>query len=198
MGCLTPTVPLVFPEQGALMRREALTAAEVAALVGLDEGRVRKEVEHGFLGRTSPPRFSFADLVYFDAVAMLDVELGVADRKKLHKLIASALAGDRTPSRIEMGPALEVRLDRVAKDAEGKLARFESWKKRLVSGEAILGGEPVFPKSRLAVRHVGGMLLRGARREDLLEDYPYLTEQDLEFAPIFAKAYPRMGRPRES
>ena len=97
-----------------------------------------------------------------------------------------------------MGPAFEVRLDRVTKDAEGKLGRFESWKTRLVSDEAILGGEPVFPKSRLAVRQVGGMLLRGARREDVLEDYPYLTEQDLEFAPIFTKAYPRMGRPRES
>ena len=180
------------------MRRQALTAAEVAALVGLDEGRVRKEVEHGFLARTSPPRFSFADLVYFDAVAMLDVDLGVADRKKLHKLIASALAADRAPSRIEMGPVFEVRLDRVTKDAEGKLGRFESWKTRLVSDEAILGGEPVFPKSRLAVRQVGGMLLSGARREDVLEDYPYLTEQDLEFAPIFTKAYPRMGRPRES
>ena len=180
------------------MRRQALTAAEVAALVGLDEGRVRKEVEHGFLARTSPPRFSFADLVYFDAVAMLDVDLGVADRKKLHKLIASALAADRAPSRIEMGPVFEVRLDRVTKDAEGKLARFESWKTRLVSDQTILGGEPVFPKSRLAVRQIGGMLLRGARREDVLEDYPYLTEQDLEFAPIFTKAYPRMGRPRES
>jgi uncharacterized protein (DUF433 family) len=180
------------------MRRETLTAAEVAALVGLDEGRVRKEVEHGFLGRTSPPRFSFADLVYFDAVAMLDVDLGVADRKRLHKLIASALAEDRAPSRIEMGPVFEVRLDRVTKDAEGKLVRFESWKTRLVSDKTILGGEPVFPKSRLAVRQIGGMLLRGARREDVLEDYPYLTEQDLEFAPVFTKAYPRMGRPRES
>src|SRR5205814_4813834 len=80
------------------------------------------------------------DLVYFDAVAMLDVDLGVADRKKLHELIAAALSGDRAPSRIEMGPVFEVRLDRVTKDAERKLARFESWTARLVSDEAILGG----------------------------------------------------------
>ena len=97
-----------------------------------------------------------------------------------------------------MSPVLELRLDRVTKDAEGRIGRFEAWKKRLVSDEAILGGEPVFPKSRLAVRQVGGMLLRGARAEDMLGDYPYLTENDLEFAPVFTKAYPRMGRPRES
>ncbi len=177
---------------------ESLTAAEVAALVGLDEGRVRKEVEYGFLGRTSPPRFNFADLVYFDAVALLNVQLGVDDRKKLYDLIAAALAAGRHPERVEMGPVLEVRLDRVAKDAEGKLARFEAWKKKLVSDEGILGGEPVFRKSRLAVRQVGGMLLRGARPEDVREDYPYLSKEDLEFAPVFTRAYPRMGRPRES
>jgi len=67
-----------------------------------------------------------------------------------------------------------------------------------VPNEAILGGEAVFPKSRLAVRQVGGMLLGGASPKDVLQDYPYLTDQDLEFAPIFTKAYPRMGRPRES
>lgn len=190
---------LVFPEQGALMHTaETFTAAEVAALVGLDEGRIRKEVEYGFLGRTSPPRFNFAALVYFDAVALMDVQLGVDDRMKLYNLIAAALAGDRPPSRVEMGPVLEFRLDRVTKDAEGKLARFEAWKKKLVSNEGILGGEPVFPKSRLAVRQVGGMLVRGARAEDVREDYPYLTKEDLEFAAIFTKAYPRMGRPRES
>jgi uncharacterized protein (DUF433 family) len=92
---------------------------------------------------------------------------------------------------------LELRLDRVTKDAEDKLARFENWKKRLVSRAEVLGGEPVFPRSRLAVRQVGGMLLRGARVEDVRDDYPYLTDDDLEFAPVFAKAYPRMGRPRD-
>ena len=30
------------------------------------------------------------------------------------------------------------------------------------------------------------------------EDYPYLTAEDLEFAPRYARAYPRVGRPRES
>jgi uncharacterized protein (DUF433 family) len=59
-------------------------------------------------------------------------------------------------------------------------------------------GEPVFPKSRLAVRQVGTMLLRGAAPADIREDYSYLTEQDIEFAKLFALAYPRVGRPREA
>jgi uncharacterized protein (DUF433 family) len=174
------------------------TTAEVAALLGLEESRVRKELEYGVLENSNPPRFNFADLVYFDAVALLDVRFGVEDRKKLHALIASALSRERVPGRVEISPVLEIRLDRLAKDAAGKVRRFEAWKKTLTSDQAILGGETVFPKSRLSVRHVGGMLLRNADPKEVLEDYPYLSEEDLEFARVFTKAYPRMGRPRES
>lgn len=62
---------------------------------------------------------------------------------------------------------------------------------------ALLGGEPVFPKTRLAVRRVGGMLLRGASTRAIRSDYPYLRAQDLELAKLYAAAYPRLGRPRE-
>ena len=59
---------------------------------------------------------------------------------------------------------------------------FERWRAKLVVDDRVLGGEPVFPKSRLAVRHIGGMLLRGASRDEVREDYPYLDAIDLDFA----------------
>jgi uncharacterized protein (DUF433 family) len=173
---------------------QTLTAAEVAALAGVDEGRVRKEVEYGILAR---PSFTFADLVYFAVLAVLGVQLGVDDRRKIHVVVAAAMSARRPPPRVEISPVLEVRLDRVTKDTQGKLDRFEAWKKKLVTDESILGGEPVFPKSRLAVRQVGGMLLSGASTQEVREDYPYLKDDDIEFAPVFVRAYPRMGRPRE-
>ena len=72
----------------------------------------------------------------------------------------------------------------------------EEWKGEVIVSETILGGEPVFPSTRLAVRHVGEMLRRGTERAEILEDYPYLTDQDLDFARLYAIAYPRIGRPR--
>ncbi len=177
------------------MTTETLSATEVAALAGLDEGRVRKEVENGIFSR---PSFTFGDLVYFFAVALLGVQLGVDDRKKLHDVIAVAMSKRQRPPRVEISPVLEVRLDRLASDAERRLGRFEAWKeKRVVTDEKVLGGEPTFPKSRLAVRHLGGMLLKGASKDEVLEDYPYLKEEDIEFAPVYTRAYPRMGRPRD-
>jgi len=175
------------------MATEILSATEVAALAGLDEGRVRKEVEYGILSR---PSFSFADLVYFAVLGALGVQLGVEDRRKLHSAVIAAMVAREAAARIS--PVLEVRLDRVATDVSGRLARFEAWKKkRVVTDESVRGGEPTFPKSRLAVRHLGGMVLKGASKEEVLEDYPYLKDEDIEFAPVYTRAYPRMGRPRD-
>ena len=62
---------------------------------------------------------------------------------------------------------------------------FDEWKRELVECTKILGGEPVFPSSRLAVRHVGEMARRGASVEEIIQDYPYLSRQDVEFAKQF-------------
>jgi uncharacterized protein (DUF433 family) len=171
-----------------------LTASEVAAFTGLDERSVRKDLEYGIFGAASPPRFSFAALVYFRALTLLGLHLPTADRRRLYALIAEAVEAKRAT--VEIGSVAELKVGAVRHEIEEKLRRFTEWKRKLVTDDAILGGEPVFPKSRLAVRHVGAMLLRGASSADVREDYPYLTDEDVEFATLFATAYPRVGRPR--
>ncbi len=175
----------------------SLTATEVAALVGLDESQVRKEVEHGLTGRGSPPRFSFTDAVYFRALATLDLHLGVADRRRLHEVIARAMSGKKPPARVAWSAILELKLVPVAEFVGDRIKHFESWKAKLVEDDRILGGEPVFPKSRLAVRNIGKQVLEGVPVHELREDYPYLRDQDIEFAKLYTLAYPKLGRPRE-
>jgi uncharacterized protein (DUF433 family) len=174
-----------------------LTPSEVVALFGLDERRVRKDVEYGVFDRgEGPPRFALAEVVYLFAVATSGIELGVADRKRLYQLIAAALAERTPPKSIEFGAYLEVRLASAVHDVEGRIERFLKWKKKLVIRDDVLAGEPVFPNSRLAVRQIGEMARRGASVEEILADYPYLDGQDIEFAKQFVAAYPRVGRPR--
>jgi hypothetical protein len=79
-----------------------LTAAEVAALSGVDEGRVRKEVEYGIFTR---PTFDVADLVYFAMLGALGVQFGVEDRRKLHAVVAAAVGasvGRRRSAKVEI------------------------------------------------------------------------------------------------
>jgi uncharacterized protein (DUF433 family) len=76
------------------------------------------------------------------------------------------------------------------------LRRFAAWRERLVSDPDILGGELVFPNSRLSVRHIGEILERGELPDAVREDYPYLADEDLELARLYVKAYPNVGRPK--
>jgi uncharacterized protein (DUF433 family) len=59
---------------------------------------------------------------------------------------------------------------------------FAAWRDSLVFDPDIMCGEAVFPNSRLSVSHVGRMRKRGAPVTEILEDYPYLNEQDVRFA----------------
>ncbi len=178
------------------MLTATLTANEVAALVGLDENQVRKDVEYGLAGTGSPPRFTFTDAVYFGVLVGLGLYLAVEDRRKLHEVIARAMAGKKTPARVEVSPVLDLKLGQVAEAVGDRLEHFEAWKSRLVTSDDILGGEAVFPKSRLAVRNIGKQVLEGVSFAELQEDYPYLKDRDIEFAKVYTLAYPKMGRPR--
>jgi uncharacterized protein (DUF433 family) len=185
---------IVFPVQGRIMTE--LSTSEVAALFDLDERRVRKDVEYGVFERIeSPPRFDLAEVVYLYTVAGIGLELNVEDRKKLYRMIAAAMRSKKSHD-VELGAYLVVKVDAAVHDVEARLSEFEKWKKKLVQRHDVLGGEPVFPKSRLAVRHVGEMARRGASVEEIISDYPSLSKQDVEFAKRFVAAYPRVGRPR--
>jgi uncharacterized protein (DUF433 family) len=185
---------IVFPVQGTVMAE--LSTSEVTALFDLDERRVRKDVEYGVFERIdSPPRFDLADVVYLYTVAGIGFELNVEDRKKLHRMIVAAMRSKKSHD-VELGAYVVVKLDAAVHDVEARLSDFEKWKKKLVQRGDVLGGEPVFPKSRLAVRHIGEMARRGASAEEITSDYPNLSKQDVEFAKRFVAAYPRVGRPR--
>jgi uncharacterized protein (DUF433 family) len=173
------------------------SAAEVVALTGLEERRVRKDVECGVVRASSPPRFDLPAVVYFRAVAGLGFDLGIEDRKKLHLLIRGALKATKPPVRLALSTITELKLGALVNDVKRELERFDKWKAKIVEDANILGGEPVFAKTRLSIRQIGGMLIKGASPEDVKSDYSYLAEEDIEFARLYTLAYPRVGRPRE-
>jgi uncharacterized protein (DUF433 family) len=158
----------------------------------MPERQVRKEVEHGLFSTS----LTFQSLVYLRALRALGLDLGVEDRKKVFEVVADAVR--RESDTAQVSPIVTLKLGALVKEVRNKVERFSRWRDRLTTDRRVLGGEPVFPKSRLAVRNLGGMLERGASVEDIKDDYPYLTDEDLEFSRLFVRAYPRVGRPRET
>lgn len=72
-------------------------------------------------------------------------------------------------------------------ETEVTATTFDEWKTRLIRDPNILGGEMIFPNSRLSVRRIGTMLERGESPEVIQQDYPYLSKEDLRFAQLYVK-----------
>lgn len=172
----------------------ALSTTEAAALMGVDERTVRKEVEHGILDAGSPPRFAEVALVYLRACASFAFHLDARDRKRLYADVSDA--SRRGIARLDLGSGWTLDVGAITADVRRRVADFEAWRAGLVVRDDILGGEPVFPASRLAVRRVAELVARGASAAEVRDDYPSLDDRDIEFATLFAAAYPRIGRPR--
>jgi uncharacterized protein (DUF433 family) len=176
-----------------------LTTAEVVALFGLSESQIRKDVEHGLFQApkvSSPPRFDLPHVAYFKAVAAMGLSLSVEDRRSLFAVIADALAKGEVPRRVPWREVVDLKLADIVRDVSARLRAFDRWKDTVETRDDVLGGEPTFRGTRLAVRHVGRMVINGVPAEEIQDDYPYLKPADIDFARLFALAYPPRGRPR--
>ena len=60
---------------------------------------------------------------------------------------------------------------------------------RIVSDPAIMMGKPVIRGSRIPVEHLLRKLGHGITIEQLLEDYPHISAQDVLAAQVFAADY---------
>jgi uncharacterized protein (DUF433 family) len=173
-----------------------LTAAEVAALFDLDERRIWKEVEHGVFGAMrGAPRFRLAEVVHLRVVVASGLDLGVEARKSLYRRIATSLTAKR-PRELALAGYVFVKLAAAAQEIEARVSEFQRWKAKLTERADVLGGEPAFPRTQLAVRHIGELVRGGASVARVAVEHPALSTRDVELATCFAAAYPRRGRPR--
>ncbi|KPL01437.1 MAG: hypothetical protein AMK75_04970 [Planctomycetes bacterium SM23_65] len=60
--------------------------------------------------------------------------------------------------------------------------------KHIVRDPAVCGGEAVIKGTRVTVRTVLASLAEGAQTEDILKDFPTLTEKDVRAVIAFAAA----------
>ncbi|MBW9115633.1 DUF433 domain-containing protein [Rhizobium cauense] len=87
----------------------------------------------------------------------------------------------------------------VARAREQLAARAEALNEAervIESVKGVVGGEPVFKKTRVPVRTIASMKAQGATTREIVEGYPSLTERMVELAEIWTAAHPARGRPR--
>jgi uncharacterized protein (DUF433 family) len=98
--------------------------------------------------------------------------------------------------RLRLGDYLFIDFEKVAKDVAPRVDLYVEGLSRIEEREGVLGGEAVFRNTRLSVNHIGKMRDNGEPIEEIIKDYPYLRKGDIDFARLYWKAHPVVGRPR--
>jgi uncharacterized protein (DUF433 family) len=146
---------------------------------------------------------TWSSTVYFFLVKELPIRLDKKLRRELFELLAASKerAGRwrREARKLVLEGEVPVVLatDEILKRVEDRIGTFLRGRSRVVSRPEILGGEPVFEGTRISVRNVGERARKGESVAELLDDYPALNAQDVEFARMFAALGRPPGRPRK-
>jgi uncharacterized protein (DUF433 family) len=202
-----------------------LSLREVTLLAAVSEAKIRKDIETGLLLPIKSERllFRWADAYVFAAIYRSDL-FSSALRKKAFdtferlvdptcrrssyrrlgtRALTTAKCSRQTPgnlfsscNRLKLDDYLFIDVEKVAKDVAPRIELYAEGLSRIEERDDVLGGEPVFRNTRLSVKHIGKMRDDGGAAKDILEDYPYLRERDVEFARIYYRAHPIVGRPR--
>jgi uncharacterized protein (DUF433 family) len=81
-----------------------------------------------------------------------------------------------------------------ADQLEPEISKLTKARQMVISDPDIRGGEPIIKGTRIPVHMIAEMLQKGALESELVEDYR-LTPKQIELAGLYARAYPRRGRP---
>src|SRR5262245_29119554 len=103
-----------------------------------------------------------------------------------------------TSERMNLDRYLFIDFEMLVDDLAPRMDLYAEGLTRIEEREGVLGGEAVFRGTRLSVRHIGKIYNDGESLENIIKDYPYLRENDIEFAGLFVRAHPTLGRPPAS
>ena len=141
------------------------------------------------------------------AFAELEGLVAPSDRRHFYEhldadsLLDATLTRDRPSQlfgacdRLTLDDYLFIDIAKVVEDLAPRVDLYAKGLTHIEEKEGVLGGEAVFKNTRLSVNHIGKMREGGEAIADIIEDYPYLHHDDIEFARLYFKAHPVLGRP---
>ncbi len=174
------------------------TPTEAAALTGLPVKAVHNAIDKRTVPAVTATREGqAARLLDLQALMSLALERRLADRlvPELRREVFAALAGARDRVTLD-GGFLSIDLRAPRRELAASLRALRRARELVTSDPEIMGGDPVFRGTRVAVHLIAALLGQGASAPALLEDYPRLTAEMIHLAPLYAAAYPQRGRPR--
>ena len=191
---------------------ELFSVNEAAAIAEVSPETIRMALEKKSVvpagkrktGKTVRYQFSIGDVRFIKVLDEFPFPLSKRDKQCLAQILAPGKKLGRPWSM--QGPDLiysagSVRMSfqcKTIRETVDRNAAVLRWgKKRVVSADGIMGGEPVFRGGRIPLRHVASLFRKGVAEEEIREDFPRLNARDLAYARLFSRCGEKPGRPRK-
>jgi uncharacterized protein (DUF433 family) len=182
------------------MRNDAYTPSQVSAVTGLPLPAVHKAIEYKLIrpkwvreGGSVQRLLSRSQAVYLRLEARGLRSLPLAARRQV------ARAVEREPGidgmYVSQGSVILIQCKSARNEVLAGLRRLAEATRMVDSDPETMRGAPVYRGTRIPVHAIAEMLSQGATVAEILEGYPALTREKIELAPMYAKAFPRRGRP---
>jgi uncharacterized protein (DUF433 family) len=177
------------------------TVNEAAFVAGVSRHAVNQAIDRGEIRvrilrrKTDRPgrAISDAELIYL----RLQMHLSQRGKKEMYRQLSGRTI-ETMPVVIKLADDLKLDLRDTLANVRDKLDELGRVRSQVVEDPEIRGGEPVFRGTRIPVYMIADFLAAEVPRNELLEDYPALTEESLEIAALYSQLYPRRGRPRQA
>jgi uncharacterized protein (DUF433 family) len=173
------------------------TPTEAAVLTGLTLKAVNNAIDKKTI--SAAPGEEGGRLLDARALVSLALERRLADRvaPELRRQVFDALAGSpRNVVSLE-GGLVKIDLREPRRELATSLRELRRARRLVVSDPEILGGDPVFRGTRVAVHLVAELVAQGSTPAELIDSYPRLTAEMIRLAPVYANAYPLRGPRRK-
>jgi uncharacterized protein (DUF433 family) len=176
------------------------TPTQAAALTGLPLAAVHKAIDSRLIlpiatrsGTAVRRLLTREHLIFLQLEASGLRLLPRRTRQEIAEELRQSPGADRIT--VREGTALRIEVRPARRHVANQLKNFARIGSMVVSNPDIMRGTPVFKGTRVPVQLVADMLNQGAVAGEILEGYPTLSPEMVAMAPLYARAFPRRGRP---
>ena len=182
----------------SIMHAAEFTVAEASWVTGLSVKAVNKAIEDAAV----PIRIVRAGGVrrrYVPYASLLCLQLHAEGLKRLplrmRREVFRRVLSEPQQKQLKYTDALIIDVGGARGKMSSKLQNLEKVSGTVQSDPEIMAGTPVFRGTRIPVYLIADMIEQGTPIDEILEGYPSLTREMVEYAGIYATTHPRRGRP---
>lgn len=180
----------------AAMAAQILSANEAACVTGVPLKQVHRIIDTGLLGSAADTR-NGSRVILRGGLLGLKLAHEMTDvftldgRRRLVRYLF-----DNPKAKVARDRSVSVDIRLMKSEVRSGLASLARARRSITTDEAVLGGAACIRGTRIPAHDIAEMLANGDDMRAIREAYPALIEEQIEAAILYARAYPRRGRPR--